>query len=211
MKKSKHLLIGIAGGSGSGKTTFLKAILDHFTPEQLCLVSQDNYYRTKEEQYIDENGVHNFDLPESIHRENFRLDMQKLQNDEKLEILEYNFNNPNWKPRTVIVTPAPVIVMEGLFVFHYEEIRNNLDYKVYLDVHHETRLERRIRRDAEERGYPEEQVRYQWHNHVRPSEEQFLEPYKAQCELIVDNTHSFDTGLEHLKSVIHEFLDNIKF
>lgn len=206
MKNKKHLLIGIAGGSGSGKTTFLKAILDHFTPDQLCLVSQDNYYRSKEEQHIDENGVHNFDLPASIHRENFSLDMQKLQNDEPLEILEYNFNNPNWKPQTVTVIPAPVIVMEGLFVFHYEEIREKLDYKVYLDVHHETRLERRIRRDAEERGYPEEQVRYQWHNHVRPCEQQFLEPYKDECELIVDNTHSFDLGLEQLQSVINEFL-----
>jgi uridine kinase len=206
----KHLLIGIAGGSGSGKTTFLKAILDHFTPEELCLVSQDNYYRSKEEQYIDDNGVHNFDLPDSIDREHFWRDMERLKKNESLEILEYNFNNPNWKPQKVIVKPAPVIVMEGLFVFHYEEIRTSLDYKVYLDVHHETRLERRIRRDAEERGYPEDQVRYQWHNHVRPSEEQFLEPYKAQCELIVDNTHSFDTGLEQMKSVIQEFLKNVK-
>ena len=206
MNTSKPLLIGIAGGSGSGKTTFLRAILDHFSPSEICLVSQDNYYKGKEEQHIDENGVHNFDLPQSINREYFFADMQKLVNGESLELLEYNFNNPAWEPEKVIVHPAPVIIMEGLFVFHYEEIREQLNYKVYLDVHHDTRLERRIKRDGIERGYPEPQVRYQWQNHVRPAEIQFLEPYKEACDLIVDNTHSFDEGLSALTTKIHEFL-----
>lgn len=206
MNKSNHTLIGIAGGSGSGKTTFLRAILDKFSSDQVALVSQDNYYLPKHEQLIDENGVTNFDLPTSIDRAHFYRDMVDLVEGKSIEILEYNFNNPEWIPEPIFVHPAPVIIMEGLFVFHYEEIRKQLDYMVYIDAHHDNRLERRINRDAKERGYPEHEVRYQWANHVRPAELQFLEPYKADCQLIVDNNHQFDEGLKELISFIQSRL-----
>lgn len=202
MNKLNHTLIGIAGGSGSGKTTFLRAILNAFTPEQIALVSQDNYYLPKHHQWVDENGVTNFDLPTSIDREHFFQDMTRLAAGKTIELPEYNFNNPALEPKKIYIKPAPVIIMEGLFVFHYEEIRTQLDYKVYIDAHHESRLERRIRRDAEERGYPENEVRYQWHNHVRPSEEKYLEPYKDECQLVVDNNHTFDDGLTRLVAYI---------
>ncbi|MEZ4798514.1 MAG: hypothetical protein R2809_01805 [Flavobacteriales bacterium] len=206
MNKSNHTLIGIAGGSGSGKTTFLRAILERFTSDQVALVSQDNYYLPKHEQLIDENGITNFDLPTSIDRAHFYRDMVDLVEGKSLEILEYNFNNPEWIPEPIFVHPAPVIIMEGLFVFHYEEIRNQLDYMVYIDAHHDNRLERRINRDAKERGYPEHEVRYQWANHVRPAELQYLEPYKSNCQLIVDNNHQFDEGLNALISFIQSRL-----
>jgi uridine kinase len=202
----KYLVIGIAGGSGSGKTTLLRALLGHFRPDQICLVSQDNYYHPKEAQAADENGVINFDLPTSIDRAHFTRDLKDLLSGKPIEKLEYNFNNPAWAPASITVYPAPVIIMEGLFVFHFEEIRTLLDFKVYLEAHHETRLERRIRRDGEERGYGEAEVRYQWDNHVRPAEIQYMEPYRAECDLIIDNTHSFDEGLQRLTERIAEFL-----
>ena len=206
MSKSDHTLIGIAGGSGIGKTTFLRAILERFNSNQVALVSQDNYYLPKANQVIDENGVTNFDLPSSIDRAHFFRDMVDLVEGKSIELLEYNFNNPALAPKTIYVHPAPIIIMEGLFVFHYEEIREQLDLMVYLDAHHESRLERRIRRDAVERGYPENEVRYQWENHVRPAEKLYLEPYKFQAQLVVDNTHSFDHGLNSLLGFISERL-----
>lgn len=206
MNPEKHLVIGIAGGSGSGKTTLLRALLGHFRPDQICLVSQDNYYHPKEAQVADENGVINFDLPTSIDRAHFTRDLKDLLAGRPIEKLEYNFNNPAWAPASITVHPAPVIIMEGLFVFHFEEIRTLLDFKVYLEAHHETRLERRIRRDGEERGYGESEVRYQWDNHVRPSEIQYMEPYRAECDLIIDNTHTFDDGLHRLTEQIAAFI-----
>jgi uridine kinase len=206
VNKSNHTLIGIAGGSGSGKTTFLRAIFERFDASQVALVSQDNYYLPKSDQVIDENGVTNFDLPTSIDRAHFFRDMVGLVEGKSIELLEYNFNNPALAPKKIFVDPAPVIIMEGLFVFHYEEIREQLDLMVYLDAHHESRLERRIRRDAVERGYPENEVRYQWENHVRPAEKLYLEPYKPQAQLVVDNTHSFDDGLYSLLGFISERL-----
>ncbi len=203
---SAPYLIGIAGGSGSGKTTFLRELMGHFSPKQVALVSQDNYYNSKEEQQADENGVLNFDMPTSINRENFASDMEKLASGKSLELLEYNFNNPAWEPEKVIVNAAPIIIMEGLFVFHYEEIRNRLNYKVYLDAHHDERLRRRIYRDHKERGYPEHEVRYQWQNHVRPAEELYLDPYIATCDLVVDNNANFKDGLELLVKKIQTLL-----
>ena len=206
MNPEKRLVIGIAGGSGSGKTTLLRALLSHFRPGLICLVSQDNYYHPKEAQMADENGVINFDLPTSIDREHFTRDLRDLIDGKPIEKMEYNFNNPAWAPASITVHPAPVIIMEGLFVFHFDEIRSLLDYKVYLEAHHETRLERRIRRDGEERGYGETEVRYQWDNHVRPAEIHYMEPYRGECELIIDNTHSFDEGLKLLTQRIAGFL-----
>lgn len=198
--------MGIAGGSGSGKTTFLRAVLNHFSSSEIALVSQDNYYKPRHEQVIDERGTTNFDLPSSIDREHFASDMNALMNGRFIQKTEYNFNNKNRAPKLITILPAPIILMEGLFVFYYEEIRNKLQYKVYIDVHPETRLERRIRRDAEERGYPEETVRYQWENHVRPAEKLYLESFRQECDLIIDNTHSFDKGLKELISYFEIFL-----
>jgi uridine kinase len=198
----KPFIVGIAGGSGAGKTTFLREILNHFHPGQIALVSQDNYYKPKEQQQRDENGWVNFDLPTSIDDQLFSEHLRLLSTGNSITLLEYNFNNPAWVPQPIEVLPAPIVIMEGLFVFHFEDIREKLDYRVYLDAHHETRLERRIKRDGNERGYPEHEVRYQWENHVRPAEIEFLEPYRDTCELIVANDTHFQMGLNQLINVL---------
>jgi uridine kinase len=203
---NKPFVIGIAGGSGSGKTTFLRELLSHFTEKEVALVSQDNYYLPADQQFEDENGVKNFDLPSSIDRAKFHIHMAELIAGESVEVMEYNFNNPAWIPVPIQVHPAPVIIMEGLFVFHYDEIREKLDYTTFVDVHHEERLLRRIARDGKERGYPEDAVRYQWHNHVRPAEIQYVEPHLSACDLVVDNNVHFQSGLDQLVEIIRKHL-----
>jgi len=210
VKHKNVYLIGIAGGSGSGKTSFLRELMNHFSHDEIALVSQDNYYHPKEMQELDGNGVENYDLPSSINRKQFFDDMMKLVDGGEIEKLEYNFNNPAWKPQTVIVKSAPVIIMEGLFVFHYEEIMQQLDYKVYIDVNHEERFRRRIKRDLKERGYPEDLIRYQWHSHVRPAELKYLEPYISECNLVVDNNFHYREGLESLVETINSYLNKEK-
>lgn len=200
-------IVGIAGGSGAGKTTFLRALMNHYTEGQVALVSQDNYYKPKALQMTDENGIINFDLPSSIDHDHFVKDMEDLAQGKSITKLEYNFNNPAWEPQPIVVAPAPVIVMEGLFVFHFPEIMSRLNYRVYLDADVDLRLTRRIDRDGKQRGYPEHEVRYQWDNHVRPAEQQFLEPYKQQCELVVLNDHRYETGLRVLVEAIEKKLN----
>lgn len=200
-------IIGMAGGSGSGKTTFLRALLSHFTTDEVALISQDNYYKPKHRQQADENGVLNFDLPTSIDRQHFFSDMQSLVQGRAIEKKEYNFNNPKWEPQQIIVHPAPVIIMEGLFIFHFAEVMNHLQYKVYLDAENDQRLQRRIKRDGEERGLAPDAVRYQWHNHVLPAEEKYLKPYLAGCDLHIDNTLHFNDGLQQLIKIIRAKLE----
>lgn len=208
MKKYTPYFVGIAGGSASGKTSFLQALLSAFEPDEISLVSQDNYYRPAEQQQADENRRLNFDLPGSLFREEFHRDLELLKAGVEVIREEYTFNNPAVTPKTITVKPAPIVVTEGLFVFHYDEVWHMLDYRVFLHAEENIRLQRRIARDSTERGYPEEDVRYQWEHHVMPADRRYLQPYREKCDLIVDNDDHFEPGLkllvDHLKKVIQE-------
>src|ERR1700733_184172 len=120
---NKPFIIGIAGGSGSGKTFFLKCFLEHFTDDEVCLVSQDDYYipvahnLTKEE-----NKFYNFDLPSAIDHEHFREDISKLLEWQTIYKKEYTFNNLELVPRLLEIKPAPILIVEGLFILHFREI-----------------------------------------------------------------------------------------
>ncbi|MEZ5172766.1 MAG: uridine-cytidine kinase [Bacteroidia bacterium] len=189
-------LVGISGGSASGKTSFLKHLRAALPENSTCVVSQDNYYLPQDQQLRDENGQINFDLPTSIHRDAFYSDMIRLSKGETIEIQEYTFNNAARIAQTITLEPAPVIIMEGLFIFHYEEIKNELDLRIYIEAREDIKLNRRLRRDKDERGYPEDVVMYQWHNHVMPSYRQFLQPYRDDSDIIVTNNTSYDKALE---------------
>jgi uridine kinase len=196
-------IVGISGGSASGKSSFLNDIFQKMPEKSISLVSQDNYYVPKEFQVKDENGKENFDLPTSIDRKAFYDDMYKLMQNETIVINEYTFNNDAAQNRKIIVKPAPIIILEGLFIFYYEEIRQVLDLSIYIDAKDEVKLERRLKRDSEERGYPEDEVLYQWHNHVLPSYYKYLRPYRDLAHVIVTNNTNYQKGLQvivdHLK------------
>jgi uridine kinase len=205
---TRPYIVGISGGSASGKTSFLNQLKAELPFESVCVVSQDNYYRPREFQEKDENGQFNFDLPTSIDRGAFYTDMERLSAGESLSIKEYSFNNASRIAHSILLEPAPIIVMEGLFIFHYEEIRNELDLKVYIDARDEVKLQRRLKRDKDERGYPEDTVLYQWHNHVMPSYQRYLRPYRDDADIIITNNVSYKKGLtvlvNHLKVVLEE-------
>jgi uridine kinase len=201
-------IVGISGGSASGKTSFLKHLSEALPTGNLCIVSQDNYYRPKDQQLRDENGQINFDLPTSIDRQAFHADMQRLMRGESIRIKEYTFNNASREALEVEMHPAPILVMEGLFIFHYAEIRDELDLKVYIDARDEIKLERRLKRDRDERGYEHDVVLYQWNNHVMPSYMQFLRPYRDEADIIVTNNSSYDLGLDVLKNHLAMVISN---
>src|SRR6266446_4362650 len=119
---NKPYLIGIVGGSASGKTSFLRDLLVRLPKEKCAVVSQDNYYRTIDEQQRDAEGRPNFDLPTAIHRERFHDDLHKLLRGESITKTEYTFNHREKTGRLITIAPAEVILLEGLFLFHYEEI-----------------------------------------------------------------------------------------
>jgi uridine kinase len=194
----KPYTIGITGGSGSGKTYFLKNLSKHFTTKEICLISQDHYYKSRELQVIDAQGVQNFDVPTAIEREKFLEDILKLKNGETLRKTEYTFNNPNATPGIIEFKPAPIIVIEGLFVQYFPEIEKELDLKVFIEAKDHLKLSRRIRRDNEERGYDINDVLYRYENHVMPIYETLIEPLKHKADLIIPNNSHFEKALEVL-------------
>jgi uridine kinase len=205
--QKNYYLIGIAGGSASGKTYFLQSIRKVFPQHEVCIISQDDYYRPITEQVADENGEINFDLPESIDNEAFIRDVQALATGSKIQKKEYTFNNPNAEAKTYDFYPAPIIVVEGLFIFHITQIKKMLDLKIFMDSRDDIKLNRRLERDTKERGYPRETILYQWHNHVYPSYKQYLLPYKDEADIIITNNYAFDKGLELIIDHIHSILN----
>jgi uridine kinase len=187
MTNKKPTIIGIAGGSGSGKTFFLKSFLHYFKTDQVTLVSQDDYYIPAGEMTQEENKLYNFDLPSTIDDQQFLLDIKKLINGETVYKKEYNFNNPLAVTKILEISPAPIIIVEGLFILHFKHIHELLDHKIYIEADEHIALERRIQRDGIERGYPEEDVLYKWHNHVVPAYQEYLLPYRDGCDQIIYN------------------------
>jgi uridine kinase len=184
---NKPFIIGIAGGSGSGKTFFLNCFLHHFKNDEVTLVSQDDYYIHAGEMTQEENKLYNFDLPSTIDDGQFLSDINKLIKGEVVYKKEYNFNNPLAIVKILEIKPAPIIIVEGLFILHFAEIGALLDYSIFIEADESVALERRVKRDGMERGYSEEDVVYKWINHVVPSYQQFLIPYRNSCDHIISN------------------------
>jgi len=206
----KPFIIWITGGSGSGKTTFINHLRDQFSEEQVCVISQDDYYRPREEQKTDNQGVTNFDLPKSIDKKAFIKDVGRLLNGEVVERLEYTFNNEKVNPKTLVFKPTPIILVEGLFVFHFNKMRALLDLKIYLHAKENLKVIRRIKRDRVERNYPLEDVLYRYENHVLPAFEQFIKPYMEDADVIINNNKQFHVGLKVVEGFLENYLLKMK-
>ncbi len=191
---NKPYIIGIAGGSGSGKTFFLNRFLDHFSADEVCLISQDDYYfPVAHNMTPEENKLYDFDQPSTIDNDQFERDINKLVAGETIYKEEYTFNNPNIEPKILEIKPAPILIIEGLFIFHFKGIGDLIDLRIFLDADEEVALKRRLKRDLIERGYSHDDVMYKWTNHVVPAYKEFLLPYKTGChKIIINNTQTAD-------------------
>jgi uridine kinase len=203
---TRPYLVGITGGSGSGKTYFLNKLMEQVGVENVCLISQDNYYRPREEQPLDAQGIPNFDLPESIDDAEYSRDILALCEGKTVYREEYTFNNPNVVPRQLVFEPRPLLIIEGLFVFYFQEISKLLDLKIFVDAKIPVKMRRRIIRDNRERGYDLEDVLYRYENHVLPTYERYLMPFYHTADLVVPNNLDCKVALEvisfHLKNKI---------
>lgn len=203
MNPNQPYLVGVSGGSASGKTYLLTQLLEAFPSDQITLISQDNYYRPFEEQEKAPDGSVNFDHPKALDLDQFAKDLKRVINGETIEVTEYLFNNPNKTPRIFTYRPTPIIIVEGLFVFYHQPTSDLLNLKIFVDADEHIKLSRRIIRDAEERGYPLEEVLEMYTDYVMPMYKKFIEPFKWDCDLIFHNN-------SHINMAIRVLIDHFE-
>ena len=198
----KRYVLGISGCSGSGKSEILKKLSDKINSNLISIISQDNYYKKRDSQLIDLNGFHNFDLPESIDEKKFYDDIFKLISGKNIEYFEYNYNNPKLKSNKKEIISNPIIIVEGLFVFHYKKINNLFNSRVFIDAELNLMIKRRLNRDLHERGYDKNDVEYRYKNHVIPAFKKFTKPYKNASNLIINNNKSIELSVTKLSNFL---------
>jgi len=201
-----QLIIGIAGGSGSGKTMFANRLLSFFSKYQISHISLDNYYLPLDLQVKDELGVENFDLPDAIDHRRLCRDIIKLKSGISVELVEYNFKLKEVAAKTLIIQPCPVIVIEGLFTFYYPKISQLIDVKIFLDAPKDLMLKRRLNRDLHHRGYTKNEVIYQFEKHTLPGYKKYILPLKKQADILIFNHQDFDKPLASVCKDIRQHL-----
>jgi uridine kinase len=206
--QQKPYLVGITGGSASGKTRFLNELGQLFNKNEICFLSQDNYYKSTEHHTKDENGHVNYDLPSCIDLDAFKTDIIKLCNNEPVKRREYRFQHNEQLGKWLEYLPAPIIIAEGLFIFYEKEIFKQFDLKIFIDASEDVQLERRINRDTNERNISREFILYQWKNHVKPAFEQYLLPYKEKADVVINNNKHFNNSLkvieDHFRMILNQ-------
>jgi uridine kinase len=200
------LVIGIAGGTGSGKTTVARTIAASLPGEEVAALEHDAYYRDRPDLTFDERASLNFDHPDSLETELLVEHLRLLRAGRTVEVPVYDFATHRRLPRSRTVRPARVIVVEGILVFTDEELRRLLDIKIYVDTDADVRAFRRIRRDIEQRGRTFQSVREQYYRTVRPMHLQFVEPSKRYANVIIPEGGENEVGVDLIVSKLRHTL-----
>ena len=198
------LIIGIAGGTGSGKTTAVNQILNEIAADEVCVISQDSYYHATDELTYDQRTKINFDHPSSI---DFDLLVKHLKQLKKGKIIEqpiYSFVSHNRIKDTLKTHPRKVIIVEGILIFNNKELRDLFDIKIFVHADADERLIRRMRRDIKERGRDLDEVLNRYQKTLKPMHQQFIEPTKNYADIIIPNDKYNTVAIDIVKTVINE-------
>lgn len=200
------LIVGIAGGTGSGKTTVVKKIIERLPPDEVAVISQDSYYRDNSDMPEEERKKLNFDHPNAIEFELLIEHLKKLKNGESIHQPVYSYITSTRSSETILVKPKDVIIVEGILIFTNKELRDLFDMKVFVFADADDRLVRVIRRDIVERGRTVEEVLDRYTETVKPMHEQFIEPTKKYADLIVPEGGNNNVAIDVLVSIIEKNL-----
>jgi uridine kinase len=201
----KICIVGIAGGSASGKTTIVNLIKESFG-DDIVVISHDSYYKKHDDLSFDERTRLNYDHPSSFDTELMIEDVKKLKNNEEIDVPVYDYTVHNRSDQTIHVVPKKVIIIEGILILENPELRDLMDIKVYVETDADERLMRRIQRDINERARSVDSVLTQYRQTVKPMHDRFVEPSKKYADIIIPRGGENKTGIniltEHLKSML---------
>lgn len=197
----KPYIVGVAGGSASGKTEIVKTLKKHFE-DKIEIIEHDNYYFAHDNLTMDERASLNYDHPQAFETDLLIEHVKKIINNEEIDIPTYDFTIHTRSSETLKKVPKPIVIVEGILVLENEELRNLMDMKVFVDCDGDVRLKRRITRDVVERDRTIESILTQYMETVKPMHELFVEPSKKFADLIVPkggkNKVAIDVLINHL-------------
>ncbi|MBM7544866.1 uridine kinase [Periweissella beninensis] len=185
MTKKQPIVIGVTGGSGSGKTTVTQAILDQLKGESILVLQQDYYYNNQDDMSMAERLAVNYDHPDAFDTELYLHDIKTLIAGSAIEAPVYDYKEFTRSAQTRHIETADIIILEGIMIFNDERLRNLMDIKVYVDTDDDIRFIRRLQRDVAERGRTVDSVIGQYLATAKPMYHQFIEPTKRYADLIV--------------------------
>lgn len=202
MNNSPHLIVGVTGGSGGGKTYFVNRLQESFNRDDLFIIPQDNYYKDLSDISLHDRAATNFDHPDSVDFELLAEHLRNLRQGNTIEMPEYDFVTHTRKQGYRIVEPKPIIIVDGILILSAPEVVDLMDLKIYIDTPDDIRILRRILRDIRERGRSVDSVIKQYLNSVRPMHKQFIEPTKKFADYILSGEEEHPEIIELIKSRI---------
>ena len=200
------LVIGIAGGTGSGKTTVVNQIIKQLPIDEVCVISQDSYYKETNNLSYEERTKINFDHPRAIDFELIVSDLKKLKAGKTIHQPVYSFVTHNRTEDTIKTKPRKVVIVEGILILNNEELRNLFDIKIFVHADTDERLIRRVKRDITERGRDINEVLNRYQDTLKPMHQQFIEPTKNFADIIIPNDRYNTVAIDIVRSVIAERL-----
>lgn len=200
------LIIGIAGGTGSGKTTVVNQILNQLPTDEVCVISQDSYYKATDDLSYDDRTKINFDHPKSIDFDLLVDDLKSLKSGQVIDQPIYSFVTHNRTKDTLKTHPKKVIIVEGILIFNNPDLRDLCDIKIFVHADADERLIRRLKRDIQERGRDINEVIDRYQNTLKPMHNQFIEPTKNFADMIIPNDRYNTVAIDIVRTVISEKL-----
>lgn len=200
------LIIGIGGGTGSGKTTVVNQILSEFPTGEVQVISQDSYYKDTSHLLFEERCKINFDHPNSIDFELLESHLKTLQKGANVNQPVYSFKTHNRTNEITITEPKKVVIVEGILILSNTELRSLFDIKIFVHADSDERLMRRLKRDIAERGRDLDEVLERYQSTLKPMHQQFIEPMKAFADIIIPNNHYNTVAVNVVKSIINDQL-----
>ncbi len=201
-------LLGVSGGSGSGKTYFAQALQAELGRDVCEIISQDNYYIDQSRRFDFDGGSVNFDHPDSIDFALLAQHLAAFKRGEAVEIPLYDFVTHSRKTETVLIQPKPVIIIDGILIFHLPEVREKFDDLIYFDTNEDLRFQRRLDRDTKERGREPEGVRNQFYRQVKPMHDLYVEPCARHAKNVVSENENFEIVLaDYCEKLKHQRSD----
>ncbi|GGC86184.1 uridine kinase [Flavobacterium lutivivi] len=198
------LIIGIAGGTGSGKTTVVHQIMNELPQTEVGIISQDSYYKENKGLSFEERALINFDHPRAIDFDLLVSHLKDLKEGKTVEQPVYSFVTHNRTDDTVITHPRKVMIVEGILILANPELREMFDVKIFVHADSDERLIRRLKRDIAERGRDMEEVLNRYQNTLKPMHQQFIEPTKAFADIIIPNDKYNTVAIDVVRAVINQ-------